>query len=215
VNSKDSFQTAYHRWYYEQEIWNRTTFMGVPCLKAVTDLWNYQEIIATLRPSVVLELGTYLGGSALYLAEMARLANPASRVITVDRKVARIAEAVRQHPAITIIEAHTVDSSVARTVASTRAQSPGPMFAILDSGHAKDHVLAELEMLRGITLAGDYVVVEDTNMNGHPIVTDFGDGPMEAVCAYGEIYPADYVRDIERENKFGLTFAPSGYLIRQ
>jgi cephalosporin hydroxylase len=215
VSNTDEALKAYHRWYYDNEVWDRTTFLGIPCLKAVTDLWSYQEIITALRPSLVLEFGTYIGGSALYFAEVARLANPSSRIITVDRKVERIAGLVRSHPMIRVVEADTTDPLVSEIVSLVRSESPGPLFAVLDSSHTKAHVLAELQLLRSITISGDYVVVEDTNMNGHPVTTDFGEGPMEAVLAYDEAYPEDYVHDIDRENKFGLTFAPRGFMIRQ
>jgi cephalosporin hydroxylase len=208
-------QRDFHLWYYATEVWDRTTFLGVPCMKAVTDLWNYQEILAALRPHLIVEFGTYVGGSALFFAEIARLINPAARVITVDRKVARIDDRVAAHPGINVVAAETTASVVAETIAAARAATPGPLFAILDSNHTKAHVLAELELLRPLTIAGDYVVVEDTNMNGHPVVTDFGEGPMEAVVEYQRLHPNDYVHDRERETKFGLTFAPNGYLIRQ
>lgn len=215
MNGEASVLRAYHLWYYETEAWNRTTFLGVPCLKAVSDLWSYQEIIWDVRPSLIVEFGTYLGGSALYLAEVARLVDQRTRVITIDHAVERIDERVRGHLAIEVLEANTTDPEVAQIISKARAERPGPVFAVLDSNHTKAHVLAELELLRAITVAGDYVVVEDTNMNGHPVTTDFGEGPMEAIHAYENIHPEDYVHDVERERKFGLSFAPNGYLIRR
>ena len=56
----------YHRWYYNRQVWRHVRFMGVYCAKSVCDLWNYQEIIWGLKPGLVVELGTYEGGSALY-----------------------------------------------------------------------------------------------------------------------------------------------------
>ena len=76
------------------------------------------------------------------------------------------------------------------------------------------HVLAELELLRGVVKTGDYVVVEDGNVNGNPVCPDRGEGPKEAVDAYFERYPDDYRLDLERESKFGFIFAPSGFLIK-
>ncbi len=96
-----------------------------------------------------------------------------------------------------------------------RKQFPGPVFAILDSDHHMDHVLAEMKILRNVLEHGDYVVVEDSNTNGHPIDTDFGDGPMEAILEYEKEFPDDYIHDTQRENKFGFTFAPHGFLIRK
>ena len=69
-------------------------------------------------------------------------------------------------------------------------------------------------MLRDLTRPGDYVVVEDGNINGHPVLPDWGPGPWEAIEEYESRHPDDYRHDTEREGKFGFTFAPRGYLIR-
>ena len=82
------------------------------------------------------------------------------------------------------------------------------------SDHSMKHVFLELVQLRSLTRPGDYVVVEDGNINGHPVVPDWGPGPYEALEEYFSRYPDDYRRDTEREEKFGFTFAPNGFLIR-
>jgi cephalosporin hydroxylase len=66
-----------------------------------------------------------------------------------------------------------------------------------------------------LTLEGDYVVVEDGNLNGHPVLPGWGPGPYEALSAYFEEFPDDYTRDTRRECKFGFTFATSGFLIQR
>src|SRR6202035_5245903 len=90
----------YHDWYYTEEIWKRTTFLGVRSAKSVCDMWNYQEILTDLKPSLVLEFGTNAGGSTLYFAELLRLISPRYRVLTVDNDHSQIADRVRQHHGI-------------------------------------------------------------------------------------------------------------------
>jgi cephalosporin hydroxylase len=85
-------------------------------------------------------------------------------------------------------------------------------MVVLDSDHTRDHVLAELRAYKDLVSLGCYLVVEDSCINGHPVVPQYGPGPMEAIelflqeCDWFEI-------DRERE-KFFLTFNPSGYLKR-
>jgi len=59
---------------------------------------------------------------------------------------------------------------------------------------------------------GSYLIVEDTNINGHPVMREAGPGPMEAV----QEFLADdrrFIVDSDRE-KFMTTFNPGGYLRR-
>ena len=74
--------------------------------------------------------------------------------------------------------------------------------------------MGELNLLRPLLLSGDYVVVEDSNINGHPVISGWGPGPYEAIEDYFRLFPDDYRHDQERENKFGFTFAPNGFLVR-
>ncbi len=83
------------------------------------------------------------------------------------------------HPRLTYLTASSTDPEVV-------AQWPsGPRrldaAAVLDSGHRRGHVLAELRAYAPMVTPGSYLVVEDTNVNGHPVYEAFGPGPMEAV----------------------------------
>ena len=75
-------------------------------------------------------------------------------------------------------------------------------------------MLAEMKLLRPLLSAGDYLLVEDSTVNGHPVLPGWGPGPYEAIEAYEREFPNDYTHDVDRENKFGFTFAPNGFLIR-
>ena len=86
-------------------------------------------------------------------------------------------------------------------------------MVVLDSDHSREHVLRELELYAPLVTPGCYLVVEDTNVNGHPVSPGFGPGPMEAVGDYLRTTD-DFEVDRGRE-KFMLTFNPSGYLRRR
>lgn len=216
--------TAYHHWYYNMNVWRHVSFMGVYCAKNVLDLWNYQEIMWELKPGLVVEFGTYAGGTALYLAWVMRSVGlfgqgPNVEVLTFDIDHRPL------HPILGFAETYgirtincTSTHETARSLINHRPPDSAwdrPMLCILDSDHSKANVLAELEMLRDLTRPGDYVIVEDSNINGHPVLPDFGPGPWEAIEEYERLHPNDYEHDTERENKFGMTFNPRGYLRRK
>lgn len=206
---------AYHRWYYDNLVWMTTTYLGISILKLPSDMWNYQEILSELRPRMVVEFGTYSGASALFFAHTLRLAGLDGKVLTVDIDSTELAAPVLAEPTIERMCCSSIDPAVAERIAELRTERPGPIFVILDSDHRKEHVLAEMLMLRTLLVCGDYLVVEDANINGHPVRPTHGPGPFEAMAEYFARYPNDYEHDLAREHKFGLTFATNGFLRRR
>ena len=179
------------------------------------DLWGYQETMATLRPSLVVEFGTCNGGSALWFADTLERVNPFGKVLTVDIDGSTCAAEVVADPRIERIVENSLSEAVADRIRPMRSAQPGAVFAILDGDHSMEHVLAEMESLRDVLESGDVLIVEDSNINGHPVLPEFGPGPLEAIREYTRRWPADYERDSEQETKFGFTFAPEGWLRRR
>lgn len=205
----------YHLWYYQTEVHKSVQFLGHRCMKSVSDLWNYQEILWILRSSLVIEFGTFMGGSALYYASLLGQIHANYHVLTVDLSHDKVPEAIRAHAHIEFMTCSSTAPQVAERINILRKEFTGPVFFILDSDHSKAHVLQELQLLRGVTRPGDYVIVEDSNINGHPVFPEAGPGPYEALAEYTAAYPNDYEHDVIREKKFGFTFAPNGFLIRR
>jgi cephalosporin hydroxylase len=206
----------YHKWYYNTAVWMKTTWAGVKCWKSVSDMWNYQEILFELKPSLVVEFGTAYGGSALFFADVMRRVGLGApfKVVSVDIYHGRVDQAARQDPDILLIESRSTVPAVAERIRCLRNEFPGTVFAILDSDHSMNHVLAEMKLLRPLLAAGDYLVVEDSQLNGHPAHPGWGPGPFEAIEAYEQEFPHDYRHDVVRETKFGWTQATNGFLIR-
>jgi len=200
----------FHYLYYHRadRTWAATRWLGVPVAKCPLDLWIYQELLAELRPDVIVETGTYRGGSALYFASLCDLLDH-GRIYTVD------VEADPDWPQHPRIEYLTGSSTSPAVLADLRARiAPHEsVLVVLDSDHARDHVLAELEAYRDVVTPGSYLIVEDTNVNGHPVFPGHGPGPWEAVEEFLGRAP-EFVADRERERLF-LTFNPRGFLRRR
>jgi cephalosporin hydroxylase len=202
----------YLRHYYDTGIWQRVRYRGLRTLKFVPDLWNYQEIIHEFDVQWVIETGSRHGGSALFFADLLAARGARGRVISID--VDFDSNAQVEHPHIEFLYGDSASPEIVGSVKRLLGESPGRVFAILDSDHRQEHVLRELEVYVPLLKSGDYLVVEDTCVNGHPIVPDFGPGPWEAVETYVAAHPGVLRPDREREEKFGVTFAPHGYFIK-
>lgn len=204
----------YHKWYYERDkVWIGTRFLGITTMKSVSDMWNYQEIITEIKPAVIVEFGSFAGGSAIFFNMIGRAVNPDIKVLSVDIDHGLLDSRVKEYPEIEFLESSSTEKSVIRRIADIRAAHPGRAFFILDSDHSKAHVLNEMLGIRDVLQASDYVIVEDANVNGHPVAKNWGPGPYEAMEEYFQRYPDDYSRDTEREQKFAFTFATNGFLI--
>lgn len=206
---------GYHRWYHDRRVWQDTSWLGAACLKSVSDMWNYQEIITELRPALVIEFGTNEGGATLFFATVLGELRDDFQILTVDVEPDRADPRLSRHPNITVMGCSSAEPEVGDAIVELRSEYGGPVFAILDSDHSKTHVLAELELITPLLERGDYLVVEDTNINGHPVRPDWGEGPWEALAQFEQENPGAFIHDRDRERKFGFTFAPNGFLVRQ
>jgi cephalosporin hydroxylase len=184
--------------------------MGYEMYKCPLDLWIYQELIFFNRPQVVVETGTYMGGSALFLATMLDLIGQ-GEVITIDSDLTYDSYRPR-HPRITYLTGSSVDPAILGEVDRRLTDRPNAMV-ILDADHRKEHVLAELRAYAQYVPPNGYMIVEDTNINGHPTYRDFGPGPWEAVTDF-LAERSDFVADRTCE-RFLVTMNPRGFLKRR
>lgn len=202
----------FHKLYYGSLAWNKNRWLGVRSQQNPNDAWIHQEIIAAVKPDFIIETGTLNGGSAALWATVLQQVNPNGRVITIDIKdeasEAKKLPIVKQY--VDFIVGSSTDFAI---VSKVKKRVEGKkVLVILDSDHSKDHVLAEMKAYGPLVSPGSYLIVQDTNINGHPVLPNFGPGPMEAVeefLASNQQFKSD--ADAER---LMLTLHPKGYLKR-
>jgi cephalosporin hydroxylase len=197
---------AFFRLYVQSRVWMNTKWLGTNVAKPPFDLWIYQEILFRTRPDVVIETGTWFGGSALFVASVCDHLS-SGRVITIDVEER---DGRPEHDRITYLTGSSVSSEV---VAEVRAQiAPEErVMVILDSDHSKEHVLAELRTYAPLVSEGCYLIVEDTGIR--TVNPEFGPGPAEAVEEFLKEDPS-FIVDRGCE-KFFITAQPGGYLRRR
>jgi cephalosporin hydroxylase len=191
------------RWFYCLKFYARggVRWRGVRCLKNPLDLWQYQHIIHEIRPNLIVELGTFRGGSALFLADVLDLSGNGI-VVSVDVRRRRFPK----HPRIRYITGSSIDPSTVSAVQEL-AQGLQTVMVIADSNHNQTHVARELECYCDLVTPGSYYIVEDTNFG---VYLGWKNTAHDAVQEFLTQH-TEYARDTSRES-FVLTFNPGGYL---
>ena len=191
---------------YLSDAWTEATWLGAQALKNPLDLWVYQEIMVDTRPELIVETGTYRGGSAFFLASICDLLG-AGEIVSID--VEPVRADYPSHPRITYLGGRS--STDPGVVATVRERAAGrPTLVVLDSDHSQAHVEAELAVYAPLVAVGGYVIVEDSNIG--QIRKDLLPGPLEAIETF--LARTDGFEIDRRREKFLITFNPSGYLRR-
>lgn len=199
----------FSRLYYQARTYSKISWHGVPLLKYPTDLLMYQEIIWRVRPTLIIETGTFMGGSALFFAEQLDAIGGDGRVITIDNYDWSGADGYPRHERIDYVRGSSTEVAVSRM--SPDSPAARAVMVVLDSCHDFEHVLHELQAYAPLVTPGSYLVVEDTNV---PQVAPerTGTHPLDALNVWLPHHPEFVVdRDCER---FLLTAAPGGWLRR-
>lgn len=72
--------------------------------KDAIDCEIYETMLWDIKPRTIIELGTMMGGSTLWLADHVHLFGLACHVIAFDRDFSRVHEKVRQREGVTFLQ---------------------------------------------------------------------------------------------------------------
>jgi cephalosporin hydroxylase len=213
TESKKEVVDLFHQAFYDSpNTWRVNKWLGILTEQNPNDVWITQEIIVETRPDFIIETGTLCGGSAALWSTILEQVNPEGRVITID-----ILDQAQQARRLPIVKKH-VDflhgsSTAPGIVDYVKNRVKGNrVLVILDSDHSKQHVLNELAAYAPLVTVGSYLIVQDTDVNGHPVDRTFGPGPMEALAEFLAAN-RNFVPDRGRE-RLMFTMHPRGYLKR-
>ncbi len=139
------------------------TWLGRPVIQIPEDLLRLQELVTRVQPDVIVETGVAHGGSLVFHAGLCKLLGR-GKVIGVDIEIRpHNRAAIEAHALahmIELVEGDSVDPAVVAEVAS-RIGPDDTVLVILDSHHAREHVLAELEAYAPLVSPGSYAVAMD------------------------------------------------------
>ena len=183
-------------------------WLGHPVWQSVMDLWTLQETLADLRPVLVIECGTYKGGSALFMAHLFDLMNH-GRVITVD--IEKFHDL--SHPRITFLIGDCASPKVVQQVRAAADSAGGPVMVMLDSDHSAAHVAKELRAYAPLVTPGSFLHVQDGVIDLQPRFVNARPGPLRAIQDSLPSHP-EFQVDQARSDRFLITHHPKGWLRR-
>ena len=213
LKMSDDKRREVQRMFHDISVWSHTWFDNMRIEKTPLDLWMVRQIFYEVRPDVVVETGTWRGGSALYWANtLESLGLTGSRIVTVDLQniTANAAANPLWKKYVRFLQGSSTDKKI---VAEIAAITTGRRtLVMLDSDHSMKHVLDELHAYAPMVSSGSYLIVEDTHLDGVPTSPEFGPGPAAAVKAFlTEPAGRDFFVDEDREAMI-ITFNPGGWL---
>jgi cephalosporin hydroxylase len=197
--SPEAFSLLSRQWLnvgWDQRYTYTFAWMGRPVIQLPEDMIRTQEVIYRLKPDVIVETGVAHGGSLIFYASLFK-AMGKGRVIGVDIDIRppnrRAIESHELFPAITLVEGNSVAPDVVAKVRSLIR--PGErVLVLLDSCHAKQHVLMELEAYHHLVSPNSYIVATDGIMKylhdvprGQPSWA--GDNPASAAAEFVARHP--------------------------
>lgn len=186
-------------------------YKDVPMLKNPLDLFVYEKLINDIKPTVVLEIGCFYGGSVLRFSDIFKLLNIPGRVIGVD-------VGVNEKPCadniVWIIRDARSDAIIKKVCGSI---TPIDVVMIIeDASHEASDSLLFLNSYSDLVTVGSYYIVEDTCID---YVKDLVPewqlmGPLSAVHKFIKTEKgSNFVIDRSKET-YIITNNPMGYLKR-
>lgn len=206
----------FNDFYYTSGVAGTLNWRGAEMIKNPCDLWTILELLQEIRPSVIIETGTHHGASSMFYGDMSKLFEFDCHVITIDINPKWHVDPARHN--VSSVRGMSTDPTVITQVRSLvkahQRVGTGAVLVFLDSDHSRENVINELETFSEMVTPGSYLIVEDTNVNGHPSFPSHGPGPWEAIDQFMATLNKDRFEIDRSRERFLLTFNPRGYLRR-
>jgi len=203
----------------------RDSYAGVPLAKFPEDLRIYEHLLWAQRPNVVIELGTFMGASALWFRDRLRTLRSYGlieepRVISVDLHTAAARERIADvdpdwERDITLLEGDVCDGRLPGRVEGLLP--PGARCLVIeDSAHTYETTRGALEGFARFVAEGGFLVVEDGCVDVEAMRLEEGwpRGVTPAVEDWLRSEPGSAFRMRRDLELYGVTCHPHGFLQR-
>ncbi len=142
------------------------TWLGRPIIQQPEDMFRIQELIYSIKPDYIIEIGIAHGGSIIYHASLCDMIGKGS-VIGIDIEIRpHNRSAIESHNLyryITMFEGDSIDPTIIEKVKEKiYGNNRDPkVIVMLDGEHTKDHVLQELNAYSKFVSVGSYIIACD------------------------------------------------------
>lgn len=182
-------------------------YRGIPAIRCPFDYVMYQMIISEIKPDLVIEIGTNIGGTTLYIADMMNiLGNGIIHSIDIEKKTP---DMVVKHPRIKLFTEGFKNYDISEAKAFKK------ILVIEDASHMYEDSLEALHKFSPLVSIGSYYIVEDGIVSTFRREEGFHGGPLKAIREFlksnGNFAPDRKYCDMFGKN---ATFNINGYLKR-
>lgn len=159
----EAVANAYLRAGWDNKYVYSFTWLGRPIIQLPDDILRAQELIFSVKPDILIEIGVAHGGSLiLYSSIMEAIGT--GRVIGVDINIRphnrHEIENHRMAKRISLIEGDSIAQDTVQQV-SAQIKSSDSVMIFLDGKHTYDHVTRELELYAPLITPDSYIVAMD------------------------------------------------------
>jgi cephalosporin hydroxylase len=189
----------------------RYSYRGTPMLKNPFELALYPLLFWQVKPRTVIEIGSFLGASAMWFADIMRNCDVDGTVLSIDIQVPVPPE---PQPNVRFLEGDANNLAAALTP-ELLAELERPLVVIEDSTHTAETTLAVLSFFAPLMRPGEYIVIEDGTVSDLGRAHHFGGGPGYAISQFLAAHP-EFAIDTSFCDRYGHNFTgnPNGYLRR-
>lgn len=187
------------------------TYRGIVTMKHPMDFALYTRLIWELKPKTIFEIGSFHGGSAIWMRDLLKTFDIDGRIISVD---VNPPSPPFMSSNITFLRGDA--NSLGATLTSTLlSEAPRPWLVIEDSNHKDETALAVAQFFDPHLRSGEYLILEDaisTQMG-----QDYAQGPKDAITRFLQERGNAYEIDARYCDFYGqnVTGNPNGYLRRK
>ena len=166
IYSKEAFNLIKKLWIksgWANKYSYQFTWLGRPIIQLPEDMIKAQEIIFSVKPTLIIETGIAHGGSLIFYASLLKMLGK-GKVVGVDIEIKdNNKNAILSHDLaeyIQLIEGSSISYDVINKVKAC-INNNDKVLVFLDSNHTCEHVLSELKCYSEMVTVGSYIVATD------------------------------------------------------